>query len=347
MAQSRVVTGTAPTSSLPPDRKHVLATYAVGSVRKDVVAQAARVPVSRRAKLVTAAVNFGLTAYATLTVAALKMLHCVWVPGTPSEERRLFVQASVVCNYSGWQVPYILLVAILVAIPAVLPFAAAWSCRPGGSVWDTDVRLGVRRAVVDSYHQRAYWWEAALMAQRLSLGLTVTFGASKPGVQAIVMTLLCFTFGYMHTIVAPMRPSTAQTLQSVLLFCLGVVALSATPFANALEGAVASPGSTNYDTPSGLLATRLQMALGVVTPLLALLWAYRREVFQAAHKHGSMVARVSTQTLGFFKREAPASAGPNPRGDDGLDGRSAPGYPGHGPGTPIRATPLAAPTPEK
>ncbi len=123
MTQSRVVTGTAPTSSLPPDRKHVLAAYAVGSVRKDVVAQAARVPVSRRAKLVTAAVNFGLTAYATLTVTALKMLHCVWVPGTPSKERRLFVQASVVCNYSGWQVPYILLVAILVAIPAVLPFA--------------------------------------------------------------------------------------------------------------------------------------------------------------------------------------------------------------------------------
>ena len=81
------------------------------------------------------------------------------------------------------------------------------------------------------------------------------------------------------------------------------------------------------------------MALGVVTPLLALLWAYRREVFQAAHKHGSMIARVSTQTLGFFKQEAPASAGPNPHGD----GRSSPGYPG----TPIRATPLAAPTPEK
>ena len=95
-----------------------------------------------------------------------------------------------------------------------------------------------------------------------SLGLTVTFGASKPGVQAIVMTLLCCTFGYMHTIVAPMRAPTAQSLQSVLLFCLGVVALSATPFANALEGAVASPGSTNYDTPSGLLATRCGVGCG-------------------------------------------------------------------------------------
>ena len=124
-------------------------------------------PVSRRAKLVTASVNFGLTAYATLTVAALKMLHCVWVPGTPLSERRLFIRGSVVCEYSGWQAPYILLVAFLVAIPATLPFAAAWSRRRGGAPWIVDVRLGVRRALVDSYHHRAYWWEAALMAQRL------------------------------------------------------------------------------------------------------------------------------------------------------------------------------------
>lgn len=121
----------------------------------------------RRAKLVTASVNFGLTAYATLTVAAIKMLHCVWVPGTSPEERRLFVHASVVCHFSGWQAPYVVLVVLLVAVPALLPFAAAWSRRVGGSAWDNDVRLGVRRALVDCYHPKAYWWEAALMAQRL------------------------------------------------------------------------------------------------------------------------------------------------------------------------------------
>jgi hypothetical protein len=118
--------------------------------------------VTQRAKLVTASVNFGLTAYATLTVAALKMLHCVWVPGTPASERRLFVRGSVVCDFSGWQAPYIVLVAILVAIPVLLPLVAAWSRRPARFLWDGDVRVGVRRALVDSYHHRAYWWEAAL-----------------------------------------------------------------------------------------------------------------------------------------------------------------------------------------
>ena len=122
---------------------------------------------SRRAKLVTASVNFGLTAYATLTVAAIKMLHCVWVPGTPLTQRRLFVRASVVCSFSGWQAPYVLLVVLLVTVPALLPFAAAWSRKPGGTAWDQDVRVGVRRALVDCYHPKAYWWEAALMAQRL------------------------------------------------------------------------------------------------------------------------------------------------------------------------------------
>jgi hypothetical protein len=88
-----------------------------------------------------------------------------------------------------------------------------------------------------------------------SLGLTLTFGASKPGAQAIVMTLLCMIFGYTHCIVAPMRSASAQSLQAVLLFCLGVVALSATPFANALEGAIVAGASSN-NTPASTLAAR-------------------------------------------------------------------------------------------
>ena len=85
--------------------------------------------------------------------------------------------------------------------------------------------------------------------------MTLTFGASKPGAQAIVMTLLCMIFGYTHCIVAPMREPAAQSLQAVLLFCLGVVALSATPFANALEGAIVAGASSN-NTPASTLAAR-------------------------------------------------------------------------------------------
>jgi hypothetical protein len=57
------------------------------------------------------------------------MLHCVRVPGTPAQERRLFIRGSVVCDYSGWQAPHIVLLAALVAVPMVLPLAAAWARR--------------------------------------------------------------------------------------------------------------------------------------------------------------------------------------------------------------------------
>jgi hypothetical protein len=59
---------------------------------------------SHRSRLFTAAVNFFLTAYAAVTLAAMKMLRCVWVPGTPQDHRALFIQASVTCAYRGWQV---------------------------------------------------------------------------------------------------------------------------------------------------------------------------------------------------------------------------------------------------
>jgi hypothetical protein len=139
-------------------------------------------PLSHRAKLVTAAVNYCLTAYATLTVAAVKMLHCVWVPGTPTHQRRLFIEGDRVCNYLGWQVPYILLVALLAAVPAVLPLIAAWSRRPTRNDIESmrdlreydsphpladDIRLGVKRALVDPYVHSAFYWEAVLMTQRL------------------------------------------------------------------------------------------------------------------------------------------------------------------------------------
>jgi hypothetical protein len=88
-----------------------------------------------------------------------------------------------------------------------------------------------------------------------ALGLTLTFGAANPGAQAVVMTLLCMLFGYAHCLVLPMREPAAQYLQSVLLFCLGVVALSATPFASVLESAVTA-GVTASSSPAGTLASR-------------------------------------------------------------------------------------------
>jgi hypothetical protein len=115
---------------------------------------------SHRAMLVTAAANFGLTAYATLTLAAVKLLHCVWVPGTPSNQRRLYIRGSTVCSYSGWQAGFIVLVAILIAAPVAVVWLATWSRRmvpPSASSLKKDLRLGLKRALVDGYRDSAYW----------------------------------------------------------------------------------------------------------------------------------------------------------------------------------------------
>ncbi len=73
------------------------------------------------------------------------------------------------CNYWGWQSPFVVLVALLVAVPLALPVVAAWSRAEHGHPGSLHnaVRLGVRRALVDPYRDGVFWWEAVLMAQRL------------------------------------------------------------------------------------------------------------------------------------------------------------------------------------
>jgi hypothetical protein len=46
-----------------------------------------------------------------------------------------------------------------------------------------------------------------------------------------VLTFLCATFTLLHCLVAPLKNDRAQLLQAMLLFCLTVVALCGTPFA--------------------------------------------------------------------------------------------------------------------
>jgi hypothetical protein len=153
-------------------------------------------PRTLRARLITAAVNFSLTAYATLAVAATKMLHCVWVPGTPPASRRLFIRGTLECGYGGWQAPYVIVLGVLAAVPLCLPLVARWARGTGDGargvrdgaldggccqVWGRgsrgppqppsqlllDVRDGVRRALVDAYSKEWPWWESVLMVQRL------------------------------------------------------------------------------------------------------------------------------------------------------------------------------------
>ena len=59
---------------------------------------------SPRARGVTLAANFAVTAYSTIITASTKLLTCVAVPGAPPGSMYLFVQGSVKCDMAGWQV---------------------------------------------------------------------------------------------------------------------------------------------------------------------------------------------------------------------------------------------------
>ena len=69
-----------------------------------------------RSRVVAAAVNLGLTVYAGLTVACVKLLHCVHIPGTPASTRHLFLQ--VWCT--GLRVCH--------ALVRLCPCASVWRC---------------------------------------------------------------------------------------------------------------------------------------------------------------------------------------------------------------------------
>ena len=106
-----------------------------------------------------------------------------------------------VCDYWGWQSPFVVLVALLVAVPLALPGVAAWSRAEHGNPGSPRhaVRLGVRRALVDPYRDGVFWWEAVLMAQRLvspvSLPLfQISWVARRPrNTQWVILYLLGYT----------------------------------------------------------------------------------------------------------------------------------------------------------
>jgi hypothetical protein len=120
-----------------------------------------------------------------------------------------------------------------------------------------------------------------------ALALVFTFGSSQPGTQSLVLTLLCFLFVVAHCILKPMWNTAAQTLQTILLSSLTLVALSCT---------VTALGTGTTDPGSSTVAQRMQVACGVVVPLAAFAWAHlgraRSALQRAAYVHLSRLGRV-------------------------------------------------------
>ena len=85
-----------------------------------------------RARVIAASFNLLLTVYSTFIAAIVKLLHCVSVPGQASGSF-LFIQGGLTCEYLGWQLPFVVLLAALVAVPLLLPLLSRWSLKGGRS----------------------------------------------------------------------------------------------------------------------------------------------------------------------------------------------------------------------
>jgi hypothetical protein len=102
-----------------------------------------------------------------------------------------------------------------------------------------------------------------------ALALVFSLGTASPGVQSLLLTLLCLLFTLLHCTLKPLRDPQANTLQTLLLVCLTCVALSGTPAADAVERS--SP--SDAVTPSDTLSAGMQLVFGYVVPVAAVTWA--------------------------------------------------------------------------
>ena len=190
-----------------------------------------------RGSIIAAIVNLLLLAYSVVLSSVVKLLHCVRVPGTPLGSSYLFIQGSVACDYSRWQLGYVFAMIALGAVPIVVLLVAACAtnrlaCALGGLLGRCralrrDTRLGVQRSVVLTYDPTLFWWEAVLMVHRLALSLVYTLASVYPVIQTTSAAVLCIASLTVHLLCRPFRDAPTQALQTLLLLCLTVVALAA------------------------------------------------------------------------------------------------------------------------
>ena len=103
------------------------------------------------------------------------------------------------------------------------------------------------------------------------LAVVFAFMASVPGVQSMVLTLLCVCFLALHLTYRPMRDAGAQRLQTVLLFCLTGVALSGLPMAVVRQQAAAA-SQLGFRGALDLLTLWLYAFCAYLVPISATLW---------------------------------------------------------------------------
>lgn len=251
--QQRLPSGSASVNSLPP--------VEIAGTTNSNVSNSNNI----RTQYLSVALNFILTVYSAFVVVVVSLLHCVHVPGTPESERRLFIQGTMVCTYTGNQAAYVIAALLLVAIPTVfMPLLTLWAVRhhrqssDGSSVegpsvtsrssWKDDVSTSLITALVAPYRPQLPWWESILMLQRLFLAFLFTFGSSIPSIKTFLSITLCVVAFAGHVYFQPFKRPDTQRLQSILLFCLCITALACSDSASLLDAASTAdnPGTDDF-----------------------------------------------------------------------------------------------------
>ena len=219
---------------------------------------------STRARYVGAAVTTLLLSHSVFLAAVVTLLHCLTLPGLRGA--RLFVQGSVVCDYGGWQLGYIMALLLLVLVPVTLPVVAhsvMVSSTASGAL--TDAQVGFKRAVITSYGPRWYWWESVLLLHRCTLASLYAFLADQPVLQTASFAFVCLAALVSHTLVQPFKAPVVNALQSLLLVCLAVYSMCQVPPAIVTQAALASAS----DSPQAVsLFDSLSVVFGLVVPLV-------------------------------------------------------------------------------
>ena len=76
-----------------------------------------------------------------------------------------------------------------------------------------DYELAVAN-VTAVYQEKAYWWEAVMLLQRLLLNVIATFVTEMPLLRSLVATLVCLLFLLLHVTIRPMRQPGGHAAQT-------------------------------------------------------------------------------------------------------------------------------------
>ena len=265
-----------------------------------------------RARAIGAAVNLLLSGYATLSLAVVKLLHCVAVPGTDPTSTWLFINGDVACSYSGWQLPLVVVLALLVATPLCLPLLSAWASRDVPTV-NGPAAIAVQRGrgidtspVVHSRRQcccvcggvaSKAWLSPALVADvrwGVHRALCGSYHVAWHWWEAALMVqrlllALVFTFASAHApgvavlansvvcVLALVAHVSVRPLHAVVSHRLQTVlllCLTVVSFASGPYAVAQESATVAVPVPSNQAARVLTVLFGVVVPVVALAAAY-------------------------------------------------------------------------